>query len=130
VSAGAAVTMTIDDEARSASMSLQLTVYRAVQEALSNAIRHSPGAEVAIAIAVETRGRRSPAALAVTVVNGPARADTTSLGDLDRGGNGLIGLRERAELVRGSMRAGPTDENGFAVRLELPMAVAAAGPIA
>ncbi|GAB7192995.1 histidine kinase [Kineococcus sp. NUM-3379] len=103
---------------------------RIVQESLTNAARHAPGAPVDVR--VERRGDR----LAVEVVSGPAAGEPAGGG----GGRGLHALRERARLVGGRLEAGPleagvhgsgvhgsgTPEGGFAVRADLP--VRATGP--
>jgi signal transduction histidine kinase len=89
---------------------------RAVQEALTNAARHAPGARAEVVLAygaqdvtltVEDRGRAGALALAA-----PALADAG-------GGRGLAGMRERAERAGGSLRAGPTRE-GWRVELRVP----------
>ncbi|MDA2806250.1 sensor histidine kinase [Nocardiopsis suaedae] len=90
------------------------TLYRVVQEALTNARKHAPGA------AVEVRIDHRPDAVAVAVENGPPPPDAET-GRLTAGaGTGLDGLRHRVELVGGSLEAGPTAGGGFAVRAELP----------
>jgi signal transduction histidine kinase len=93
-----------------------LTAYRIVQEALSNARRHAAGAPVRIAL------RAEDTALAVSVVNGPGVPIDTGLG---RPAHGLVGMRERATMLGGSLVAGPTPDGGFAVRATLPMTGAA-----
>ena len=89
-----------------------LTAYRIVQEALSNARRHAAGAPVRIAL--RARGNT----LVVDVVNGPGVP-------LDAGtpgmALGLVGMRERAAMLGGSLVAGPTADGGFAVHATLPM---------
>ncbi|MFI9270056.1 sensor histidine kinase [Kitasatospora sp. NPDC052896] len=94
---------------------VQRAAYRTVQEALTNIRKHAPGAEVRIRVGV--RGSR----LLVDVSNGPAPARTPGYpAPLPGGGHGLVGLRERAQLLGGSMTAGPTAERGFAIHTELP----------
>ena len=89
-----------------------LAAYRIVQEALSNAIRHAPGAAVAV------RSERAGDRLVITVVNErpevmrPPRPDP---------GHGLIGMTERAVSVGGTVTAAPTQDGGFAVRAVLPL---------
>jgi signal transduction histidine kinase len=89
-----------------------LTAYRIIQEALSNAMRHAPGSHVDVRIHY---GRD---ALRLDVVNGPAprQAAPPSPG----GGHGLTGMRERAAMLDGEVTAGPTAEGGFAVTAVLP----------
>ncbi|MGX7827113.1 histidine kinase [Actinokineospora sp. 24-640] len=84
--------------------------YRVVQEALTNAAKHAPGA--AVSVRITTRAGES----AVTVRNAaPATAPEPAVGS----GTGLIGLRERARLAGGTLDAGP-DGDGFAVTARLP----------
>ncbi|MBM7776487.1 signal transduction histidine kinase [Actinokineospora baliensis] len=87
---------------------VDLSAYRIVQESLTNAIKHAPGASVQLRIV------RTPGALVVEVVSDkPAAAANPA-------GTGLLGMSERAEAVRGSLVAGPVD-GGWRVRAELPV---------
>ena len=89
-----------------------LTAYRMVQESLSNAMRHAPGAEVSVSV------RAGADALEIDVENGAA---TTSGQHAAPGsGLGLAGVRERVEALGGTVAFGPTAE-GFAVRARLPL---------
>ncbi|MEU4224000.1 sensor histidine kinase [Nonomuraea sp. NPDC026600] len=91
-----------------------LSAYRIVQESLSNAMRHSPGATVTIT--VEPDG----GALRLRVANGGG----TAPGGAEGAGHGLVGMRERAALLGGTLEAGPVDGGGFQVIATLPIAVA------
>lgn len=82
--------------------------YRILQEALTNAARHGQG-DATLELAFE------PAALRLTVVN-LARAGRP-VGTT--GGHGLIGMRERAQLLGGTLEAGPF-EGGFRVSALIP----------
>ncbi|MFE2753649.1 sensor histidine kinase [Actinosynnema sp. NPDC059335] len=82
------------------------TVHRVVAEALTNVIKHAPGAEVTVEL--------SPA-LELRIANGPA-PKAHAVGS----GKGLVGLAERVALVGGRFHAGPTRDGGFEVRAELP----------
>ncbi|MEV5710507.1 histidine kinase [Actinoallomurus sp. NPDC052274] len=89
------------------------TMVRAAQEALTNAAKYAPGAERALCLAF-TADR-----ITLTVRNGPATEPPRA--DLAGGtGVGLVGLRERAALLGGTLHAGPTPEGGWTVELELP----------
>ncbi|MFD1542559.1 sensor histidine kinase [Nonomuraea guangzhouensis] len=92
-----------------------LSAYRIVQESLSNAMRHAPGATVTIT--VEQDGD----ALRLRVANGGGTAPGGPAG----AGQGLVGMRERAALLGGTLEAGPVDGGGFQVTATLPIAVAA-----
>ena len=90
-----------------------LCAYRIVQESLSNAGRHAPGA--AISVTVEAKH----GSVRVNVVNESAVARQSR----DNGtghGHGLAGMRERVALLGGSLQAGPEAGGGFAVRAVLP----------
>ncbi|MFJ1993846.1 sensor histidine kinase [Streptomyces asiaticus] len=73
--------------------------------------------------AEETRGLR------VEVRNGPPDASAVAPG-LPGGGHGLVGLRERAQLLGGTLEAGPTEEGGFVVRADFPKTPRVTGPAA
>ena len=90
----------------------QLAAYRTVQEALANAALHAPGAPCTVTI-----DDRADDHLAIRVENGPATVP--ALGSTPAGGNGLRGMRERAELVGASLQVGPTDAGGWTVSLRL-----------
>jgi signal transduction histidine kinase len=89
---------------------VELAAYRIVQEALTNARRHAPGA------AVDVELRYSDTALSLRIRdNGPGPA-----ADATRGGHGLTGMRERAAAVGGRLRNGPAAGGGFLVDATLP----------
>jgi signal transduction histidine kinase len=81
-------------------------VYRIVQEGLTNARKHAPGAPATVSI-----GRADPGSVTVTVHNGPGTATPV---DLPGSGSGLVGLAERIRLVGGSLRSGPLGRDGSA----------------
>lgn len=92
---------------------ISLATYRIVQESLANAVRHAPGAHVDVVVTDD--GRR----LAVEVADtGGSRQDEHVSG----GGQGLIGMTERAALLGGTCTAGPRDDGaGWRVSAELPL---------
>ncbi len=97
---------------------VELAVYRIVQEALTNARRHAPGA----AVDVELRFSRD--ALLVRIRdNGPGTPAAAT-------GHGLLGMRERAQAAGGELRAGPAEGGGFLVQASLPVSPSAAGSAA
>jgi signal transduction histidine kinase len=88
---------------------VDLAAYRIVQEALTNARRHAPGASVEVDLQYE------PTLLRIRVRDdGPGSADHTD-------GHGLQGMRERAASVGGALRVGPAEGGGFVVEAELPI---------
>ncbi|GAA4076907.1 sensor histidine kinase [Actinomadura miaoliensis] len=93
---------------------VELTAYRIVQEALTNARRHAPGAAVDVEVAY------AAAELRLRIRdNGPGSpaADRAA-------GHGLLGMRERAATVGGTLRTGPTTPTGFLVEATLPTGAA------
>jgi signal transduction histidine kinase len=100
---------------------VDLSAYRIVQEALSNAMRHAPGSHVQVRVAYRPDG------LALEVCNdaGPVvQAVPVMAGSGDGaagGGHGLVGMRERATMLGGSLDAGPTGDGGFLVTAVLPV---------
>ncbi len=89
-----------------------LALMRTVQEALTNARRHAPGAEVRVCLTYQ------PESTSVIVSN--QAASTPVLGSADpTGGYGLAGMRERLELAGGRLAAGPSPD-GWTVRAEVP----------
>ncbi|MGW4801295.1 sensor histidine kinase [Nonomuraea sp. NPDC004297] len=89
------------------------TAYRVVQEALTNVHKHAGDAETDVYV------RYRPAELEVVIRN---QSPTAADGDLPGSGWGLVGLRERVELVGGRLEAGPRDGGGFQVRAGIPAA--------
>jgi signal transduction histidine kinase len=96
--------------------------YRIVQESLSNATQHAPGAPVTVSL------EHSAVAVELRVANGPvpsmsrrSGADTAAGSGGRRPGHGLTGMRERVTLLGGSLSAGPTPAGGFVVSAVLPL---------
>jgi signal transduction histidine kinase len=88
--------------------------YRIVQESLSNASQHAPGAAVTVSVGQEA------GAVLLRVANGPGGAAGPS-GDEHGPGHGLTGMRERVALLGGSLSAGPAPDGGFVVSAVLPV---------
>ena len=92
--------------------------YRIVQESLSNAGQHAPGAAVMVSVDHDARS------VTLRVANGPGdHAGSRAPGP--RSGHGLAGMRERVALLGGSLTAGPAADGGFVVAAVLPLAAAA-----
>ena len=92
-----------------------LSAYRIVQESLSNALRHAPGAPVTVT------ATRDPQVLELIVVNGPVRDRAArETGQLAGAGFGLRGMHERAGAVGGTVEYGPTPDGGWRVSALLP----------
>jgi signal transduction histidine kinase len=98
------------------------TVYRLVQESITNVIRHAGPTRVTVALDYGTD------AVEIRVIDEGARGPS---GDDDRGtrrraepGRGIVGMRERCELLGGELTAGPRPSGGFEVIARLPLAPA------
>jgi signal transduction histidine kinase len=99
------------------------TAYRIVQEALTNVRKHAPGARVQIHLRYRPDGvRMSVRNSAPTGARDPLLAGTGT-------GTGLLGLRQRVELINGSLRVGPDDDGGFHVDAALPACVPTSGSL-
>ncbi|MFJ8441046.1 histidine kinase [Kitasatospora griseola] len=97
---------------------VELAVYRIVQEALTNVVRHAGSADCRVSLS-----RTGPGAVEVEVVNdAPPRPPARRPG----GGHGLIGMRERAAMCGGTLSAGPLATGGFRVHARLPFGSEAA----
>jgi signal transduction histidine kinase len=96
------------------SAGLQLAVFRIVQEALTNTLKHAgPGASARL------RVQHSPEALELEVVDS---ADGRPPSAPDGTGAGLQGMLERAAVYEGRLEAGPTRDGGWRVQLFVPLA--------
>ncbi|MFE1857347.1 sensor histidine kinase [Streptomyces anandii] len=119
--AGLTVTMDVDDtrsEPEPYPPGVELSAYRIVQEALSNALRHAPGSTVRLEVV------HVPAGLHLSVVNSrPSQPVSPSPG----AGHGLLGMRERATMLGGHVTATRTLHGGFAVSAFLPRDGTASG---
>jgi signal transduction histidine kinase len=109
--AGVPVEVNVEGERVPLPPGVDLAAYRVVQEALTNVRRHAGGANATITLAY---GRRD---LDITVVDdGDGAAPAAS----DRGGLGLIGMRERVSLYGGDLETGVRPTGGFRVHVRLP----------
>ncbi|MEU7910999.1 sensor histidine kinase [Microbispora bryophytorum] len=109
-SSGLRVTLETEGEPLRLAPGLDLSAYRIVQEALTNAVKYAGDADARIRIAYH------PDRLELEITdNGGGAGPALSTG------NGLIGMRERAELFGGSLDAGPLPRGGYRVRATLPI---------
>jgi signal transduction histidine kinase len=99
-------------------------VYRVVREALTNVRKHAPGAQVRVQVSYGESEVR------LTVTNTPATGGPGTGLAATGSGLGIAGLRQRIELVHGTLRAGPTPEGGFCLEATLPAYVPTAEPVA
>ncbi len=84
-----------------------------MQESLTNAARHAPSARTVVTLAYDED------ALRLHVQDDGAGAAAAPAAD--GGGNGLLGMRERASSLGGTLSAGPLPDGGFRVEAELPL---------
>ena len=112
--AGLRVELRVSGDAVELPAGIDLAAYRIVQEALTNALKHSPGARARVTVAYE------PNEIVLSVEDdGEGPRDDYELGGAG-GGHGLVGMRERAAVYGGVVQAGRGPDGGFAVRARLP----------
>ena len=112
--AGLEVTVTESGEPTEASVPVDLTAYRIVQEALTNALKHGgPAAQVTIAY--------SPGEVYVEVIDDGHDGQVRRARPANAIGHGLIGMRERVAVFQGDLVAGPRPGGGFRVAAHLPL---------
>jgi signal transduction histidine kinase len=112
--AGLSVSLQLDGEPCALPAGIDVATYRILQEALTNARKHAPGAHVSVRIRygadhveLEVRDHGAKAENQRRIVAG--------------GGLGLVGMRERVSLYHGEFDAGPQPDGGFRVRARLPL---------
>jgi signal transduction histidine kinase len=122
---GTPVELRTSDADRQLSPALELSIYRVVQEALTNVVKHAPGARATVDLAVSDQAVR----IEVTDDGGPARLP----GDVGSPhavagpdlGHGIVGMRERTGAFGGWLVAEPLPGRGFHVLAEIPLEGAA-----
>ena len=108
--AGMDVELTVDRGDVRLSPALELSAYRIVQEGLTNAQKHAPGAHVVVRVRVSGHDVR------ISVFD-----DGPMTGDAAGGRRGLAGMAERVAVFGGHLRAGPGERSGWSVEAELPV---------
>jgi signal transduction histidine kinase len=109
--AGLPVELATEGEAQALPAGLDLAAYRVIQEALTNALKHSQHAPTRVVI------RYGEAALELEVIDdGPAVAPDAAIA-----GRGLVGMRQRVAIYGGTVDAEPQTPRGYAVRAHLPL---------
>ena len=115
--AGLSTTLRVEGTPRRLPATVDLTAYRIIQESLTNAVRHAGPASATVALGW------SDSRLCVDVVDtgrgGTVNGEAAD-GLVPGGRHGLVGMRERAVAVGGTVEAGPVPGGGFAVRAQLP----------
>ncbi|WP_412077511.1 sensor histidine kinase [Streptomyces xanthophaeus] len=110
--AGLRVDKTITGAVRELPQGVELSAYRIVQEALSNTLRHAPGASAGVEVSYVLGG------LGIRVVNEPATGDVRPSAGA---GHGITGMRERVAMLEGEMTAGETAAGGYEVAVFIPV---------
>ena len=118
--AGISVTLAVTGEMAALPPAASLTVYRIVQEALTNVVKHAPGAQATARVQAGRDG------LLITVDNN--RGTSGPAGSPPEGArHGLVGMTERAAAFGGTLDAGPVAGGGFQVTAFLPLPLPRAG---
>src|SRR5690348_15885962 len=120
--AGTPVLVNLAGDVTTVPAAAALTAYRIIQEALTNVVRHAPGAQAAVHVGI------GPAGVRIGVTDtGPAAA---AAGPPGGDGHGIVGMRERAGIFGGVLEAGPLPAGGFQVSAFLPVPAVAPGQAA
>jgi signal transduction histidine kinase len=109
--AGLSVELTVEGDQRELPLGIELSAYRIVQEALTNALKHAGDANASVRVSY------SSDQLELEIADDGAGAPAPVAG----GGHGLAGMRERVALYGGRLDAGRRAERGFTVRVVLPI---------
>jgi signal transduction histidine kinase len=110
--AGLPVEVQIEGEAKELPAGVDLTAYRLVQEALTNAVKHARATRAEVTV-------RYGDGVVELLVRDDGRG--VSDGTADSGGHGLVGMRERVAVYGGELDAGPRPNGGYELRASLPL---------
>ncbi|MFE4331257.1 sensor histidine kinase [Streptomyces sp. NPDC056831] len=110
--AGLETEKTVTGAVRELPQGVELSAYRIIQEALSNTLRHAPGATARVEIGYVLGG------LGLRVVNGPP---TGPVKPSPGAGHGITGMRERVAMLNGDMTAAATEEGGYEIVAFIPV---------
>ncbi len=119
--AGLEIALRVDGRSGALAPGVSLTVYRVIQEALTNVMKHACPATVTVDI------RHRDDAVTILVTDDGRGPRSTDPG-IPSSGQGLIGMRERVELFGGSLATGPRPGGGFQVRATIPIGAATSTP--
>jgi len=109
--AGLPVELRVEGKPEQLSAGVDLTAYRLVQEGLTNALKHARAQQAEVVV------RYTDGLVELTVSD-----DGRGGGDGDKGGHGLVGIRERISVYGGELEAGPRPEGGYRLSAKLPIA--------
>ena len=107
--AGLPVELHVEGEAKPLPPGVDLSAYRIVQEALTNTLKHAGPASAQVVV------RYRPGEVELEITD-----DGRGVVDGREGGHGLVGMRERAALVGGTVESGSNGGRGYTVRARLP----------
>ncbi|MHB9002639.1 MAG: sensor histidine kinase [Coriobacteriia bacterium] len=110
--AGIAVNLTVEGDRGAVPAYASVSVYRIVQEALTNVVRHAGASRVDVRLEIADRD-------IMVEVRDDGRGLTAPADSTD--GHGVRGMRERVEALSGSFAAGPDERGGFRVRATIPL---------
>ncbi|MET9958785.1 histidine kinase [Streptomyces sp. NPDC006326] len=110
--AGLRVEKTVTGAVRELPQGVELSAYRIIQEALSNTLRHAPGAPAGVEVSYVLGG------LGIRIVNETATGDVRPS---QGAGHGITGMRERVAMLEGEMTAGETAAGGYEVAVFIPV---------
>ncbi|MGN6409323.1 MAG: sensor histidine kinase [Curtobacterium sp.] len=116
--AGVDVTLAVDGDPSAVHGVTDRNAFRIVQESVTNVMKHAPGHRVDVVVSI------GPDVVDLAVADHPSRASSADVGStepLGPTGNGIIGMRERANAVGGTLAAGPTTDGGWRVAARLPV---------
>jgi signal transduction histidine kinase len=109
--AGVDVECSVGGEVRPLPAAIELTAYRIVQESLTNVVRHAHASRARVLV------HFGPSALVLRIEDNGRGANSVPADD----GHGVIGMRERATALGGSLTAGPSAGGGYVVSAQLPV---------
>ena len=115
--AGLEVDLTVVGEPRALPSSVDLAIFRVVQESLTNTLRHAGPTRAAVLLRYETEA----VVVGVTDDGGRRRGGAQRPIGSDRPGHGLVGMRERVTLNGGTLHTGARSVGGFEVQARLPL---------
>jgi signal transduction histidine kinase len=111
--AGVEVQVSVEGEPRRLPSAVDLTAYRVVQESLTNVVRHAGASRARVTVS-----HRAGGVVVEVVDDGRGGAAGNGSGG---SGQGIVGMRERARALGGTLEAGPRPEGGFRVLATLPV---------
>jgi signal transduction histidine kinase len=114
--AGVEVTVSLVGEPRRLPAAVDLAAYRVVQESLTNVVRHAGASRAEVAV------RHTDGQVVVEVTDDGRAGSGAGSGSGNGAGQGILGMRERARSLGGSLEAGPRPGGGFRVQAILPAA--------